>query len=123
MPDTDRWAWVSTLPAVKTIIMGTLAIACLFGCGSAATPAATTSPTAAAVVAPSAPSVDASAIRSRFPALAGWTDAKVQQAVTDVCQEIAAGKDDTTLINNAAQRFEVTPATATQLVEIVRTGC
>ncbi len=109
-------------PTVKTIIMGTLAIACLFGCSSEAGPS-TTAPTAAPTVAASAPSVDASAIRSRFPALAGWTDAKVEQAVTNVCQEIAAGKDDTTLITNATQRFEVNAATAAQLVEVVRTGC
>ncbi|WP_248837280.1 hypothetical protein [Frankia sp. AgKG'84/4] len=108
---------------MKTIIMGTLAIACLFGCSSTATPATTATPTTASAVAPTAPSVDASAIRSRFPALAGWTDAKVQQAVGSLCQEIASGKDDTTIINSATQQFEVNPATATQLVEVVRTGC
>ncbi|MCK9898441.1 hypothetical protein [Frankia sp. AgB32] len=107
---------------MKTIIIGTLAIACLFGCSSETEPS-TTTPTTAPTVAPGAPSVDASAIRSRFPALAGWTDAKVQQAVANMCQEIASGKDDTTIINNATQRFEVNAATATQLVEIVRTGC
>jgi hypothetical protein len=48
---------------------------------------------------------------------------KIASNAENVCQEIEAGKDDTTLARNAALRFEVDEADGPALVDAIRPHC